>query len=192
MPVLQAPTAELTEAIWRDYHARLRAFVARRVSDSSDVDDIVQEVFVKIHTRIGSLRESEKLQSWVYQIARNAITDQYRRHDPSRLPEVIETLPVIDRSEAIERELVECLRPLIDRLPDDYREALLFTDLEGRTQSELAEQHGLSLPGAKSRVQRGRAQLKALFERCCQFEFSVTGRVIGYQPKECTRSTCCS
>ena len=44
MPVLQAPTAELTEAIWRDYHARLSAFVARRVSDPSDVDDIVQEV----------------------------------------------------------------------------------------------------------------------------------------------------
>ena len=192
MPVLHAPTAELTEAIWRDYHARLHAFVARRVSDPSDVDDIVQEVFLKIHTRLGSLRESQKLQSWIYQIARNAITDHYRRDEPNRGTESAETLPAFDSSETIERELVECLRPLIDQLPDDYREAILLTDLNGKSQNELAELYGLSLPGAKSRVQRGRAQLKSLFETCCQFEFSVTGRLIGYHPKACSCSTSCS
>ena len=67
-------------------------------------------------------------------------------------------------------------------LPAAYREALLLTEYQGLTQKALAERLGLSLSGAKSRVQRGRTQLKQMLEECCTFEFDRRGRVIGWEP----------
>ena len=72
---------------------------------------------------------------------------------------------------------------MVESLPDDYRQALLLTEYEGLTQRELAERLGLSVSGAKSRVQRAREKLKEMLLDCCHFEFDRLGRVIDYQPK---------
>jgi RNA polymerase sigma-70 factor (ECF subfamily) len=81
---------------------------------------------------------------------------------------------------------------MIDRLPDPYRQALTLTELEGRTQRELADALGLSLSGAKSRVQRGREQLKELILACCHVEVDRRGGVVDYEPRRecsgCSRS----
>src|SRR5687768_2462359 len=71
-----------TQAIWVELGARLRAFVAGRVSNEADAEDIVQDVFVRIHTRLDTLDDERKLTGWVYQIARNAIIDHYRGRRP--------------------------------------------------------------------------------------------------------------
>jgi RNA polymerase sigma-70 factor, ECF subfamily len=84
-------------------------------------------------------------------------------------------------------EISPCLRPMLNYLPEKYREAVRFADLEGMTQIELANRLGLSLSGAKSRVQRGREQLKALLMECCQFEFDCRGKVIDYECKKTYR-----
>src|SRR5216683_1532991 len=67
-----------TERIWEEFHPRLKQFILKRIPDQQNAEDILQEVFLKIHTRIDTLRDEEKLQSWIYQIARNAIADYYR------------------------------------------------------------------------------------------------------------------
>ncbi len=80
---------ESNELIWREYYTRLHSFIQSRVGNSSIADDILQEVFVRIHSRINTLKESSKIQSWIYQIARNAIIDHYRLHKTKELPEAL-------------------------------------------------------------------------------------------------------
>src|SRR5213595_61872 len=72
--------AMTTEKVWEEFHPKLKQFVLRRIPDAQSSEDVLQDVFLKIHTRIDTLRDEEKLQSWIYQIARNAIADYYREH----------------------------------------------------------------------------------------------------------------
>lgn len=77
---------------------------------------------------------------------------------------------------------------MLNYLPEKYRKAVRLADLEGMTQAQLADHLGLSLSGAKSRVQRGREQLKALLTECCKFEFDCRGQIIDY---ECEKTYRC-
>lgn len=179
-----------TENVWNTYHERLKAFVLTQVPESSDVDDVLQEVFMKIHTHLATLREEEKLQSWVYQIARNAVMDYYRQR---RQYEPIEHIYAIEDEENATafddaaRELAPCIQEMVGQLPEKYRQALLLTEYEGLTQKEMSIQLGISFSGAKSRVQRAREQLKNMLLSCCNFQFDRLNHVIDYQP----RLNCC-
>ena len=182
--------SETTERIWNEHHTALRGFIHSRVKDEGVSDDLLQDVFVRIHSSIGSLKEDENLRSWIYQIARNSIIDHYRRDRPSEeLPE-----DLCDESEqtddAVSR-LSECVIPFINELQEPYREAVMLSEIEGMTQQAVADKLGLSLSGAKSRVQRGRAMVKELFTDCCNFEFDARGQLMGYQAKGCDHCEDC-
>ena len=170
-----------TEAIWHQLHQDLRQFIGRRVGDGDTADDILQDIFLKIHTQVGRVRDEQKLVSWTYQVTRNAIADYYRsrRHDV----ELPETLAVDDDDDPdLSGEFAPCLRPMIDALPDKYREVLLLTEYEGLTLQAVADRLKLSLSGIKSRVQRGRELLKGSLLQCCHFEFDRRGRMIDCHP----------
>jgi RNA polymerase sigma-70 factor (ECF subfamily) len=64
-----------------------------------------------------------------------------------------------------------------------YRQAVQLSEIEGLPQQEVADRLGLSLSGAKSRIQRGRLMLKDELERCCRFEFDRRGNVMDYEPR---------
>jgi RNA polymerase sigma-70 factor, ECF subfamily len=160
--------------VWQQVHNGLRAFIAKRVSEETEIDDILQEVFLRIHRGLDGLKDPRRIVSWVYQITRHAIIDHYRASGrrlemPAGLGadmELIRTMaatPVIAEfkdSGEYRSELAGCLRPMIDQLNKEYREALMLVELEGLTQQAAAQRIGLSLSGMKSRVQRGRRQLK--------------------------------
>lgn len=190
--------ADDTQQIWLAFGDRLRAFIVPRVASAADADDILQEVFLRIHRHAGAVERRERLVSWLYQVTRNAITDYYRA--PVRRRELLAGAPadldasaelrgawaeaLDDASEAsgeTARELAHCLRPLLSRLPPHYREAVTLVDLSGMPQKDAAAQAGLSLPGMKSRVQRGRQALALLLQECCQIEVDGSGRVMDYQ-----------
>ena len=174
----------LSESVWQEYQARLRAFIKGRVADASAADDILQEVFLKMHAGLASLRDESKLRSWLYRIARNAIVDHYRARTPTvALPEWL-THPEADPGDQVPQELSACLQPMIQLLPETYREAVILSELQGLTQKEVGRRQGLSLPGAKSRIQRGRALLREMLTDCCRFEFDRRGRVCAYEQKE--------
>jgi RNA polymerase sigma-70 factor (ECF subfamily) len=88
----------------------------------------------------------------------------------------------------VQAELAPSVAAMVNALPEPYREALYLTEYQGLSQRELAARLGISLSGAKSRVQRAREKLKQLLLDCCHFEFDRLGRIIDYQP----RCTCCS
>jgi RNA polymerase sigma-70 factor (ECF subfamily) len=156
-----------SEKVWQEYHSKLRAFIKSRISDDTASDDILQNVFLKMHSGLATLKDETKLQGWLYQIARNAIIDYYRSQKPTvDIPEWFPH-PETDPSEKITQELSECLQPMIQLLPENYREAVILSELKGLTQKEVAKVQGTSLSGAKSRVQRGRVLLKKMLAECC-------------------------
>ena len=172
-----------TETLWRKYHDRLAAFLRRRVADRATADDLLQDVFLKTHTAVPSLKDGIKLESWLYQVTRNMVIDHYRarRRPRHALPDGLNH-PVAPRAEAARRELAVCLRPMVAQLPQPYRDALTLADLERRSQAAVAHAQGLSLSGAKSRIQRARAMLKDRLARCCRLEFDHRGTVVDYEP----------
>lgn len=138
---------------------------------------------MKIHLRIGTLKDDTKLESWLYQITRNAITDYYRTQRVSEeLPEWLEQ-PQPEEEESLRKELSACLEPMVRELPDKYRTAIQLSEMENKTQKEVAEKEGISLSGAKSRVRRGRALLKSMLDDCCQFEINHKNQVVSYENK---------
>jgi RNA polymerase sigma-70 factor, ECF subfamily len=170
-----------TEALWQDMHTTLKRFIVKHVTDESSADDILQDVFMRIHTHANSLKDAAKLESWMFQITRNAIVDYYRsqKHEP----DISETMPADDPDEDdLASQLAPCLRAMIQDLPAKYREALVLTEYEGLTQGELAARLDISLSGAKSRVQRAREQLKGILLQCCRFELDRLGKIIDYAP----------
>jgi RNA polymerase sigma-70 factor, ECF subfamily len=168
------------EGLWRDLHGRVHAFVRRRVASEADAEDIVQDVFVRLHLELGSARRIENLDAWVHRVARNAITDAYRRG--ARQPAASSDGEDVERaSEEVDASddplLVGCIRPFVKALPEPYQQAVERTDLDGLTQAEAAKALGLSVSGMKSRVQRGRAQLRSMLEACCRIELDARNRV---------------
>ena len=148
----------------------------------------MQDVFLKIHTHIDTLRTPDRLTSWIYQITRNAIADYYRAQRPTA--ELPETLPVADElvDDDVMRELSPCVAAMVAALPETYREALRLTEYQGLSQKALSERLGISFSGAKSRVQRARAKVKERLLDCCHFQFDRAGRIIDYQ----SRRACCA
>lgn len=170
-----------------DLEARLRPFVARRVSGPSEVDDVLQDVFLRMQRSLSDLRDEERFGPWIYSVARSAIAEHRRARARHPLavgepPEVIDPGDAED-DEAVAREVAGYLAPFIAMLPSPYREALTLTELEGSTQRDAAEMMGVSVSGMKSRVQRGRERLRKLLEDCCEIALDARGRVIGCEPR---------
>lgn len=173
-----------TDAVWTAFAEPVRQFIRRRVRDDADADDIMQIVFAKIHAGLGTLADSERLPAWIFRIARNAVVDHIRSRTSGPVAvELPEDLADVQEPVSAVSELAGCVRPLIDALPEPYRQALILTEIEGRTQQELASLLGLSLSGAKSRVQRGRKHLKASLLSCCHVERDGRGRVVDFEPR---------
>jgi RNA polymerase sigma-70 factor (ECF subfamily) len=179
------------ETIWAGVGASMERFVRRRISDPHHADDVVAEVMLRIHQHLGSLDDRERITAWVFRIARNAITDHYRRNGRRREVLAAELEPATDPSadawlddqEATLAELASCIRPLVAALPTDYRRALELTDFEGHSQVDAARMEGISVSGMKSRVQRGRHQFATLVKQCCDVTTDSRGRLVDYQPR---------
>ena len=144
------------------------------------------------------------MRTWLYQITRHAIADFYRaperkREVPAGLAADIEAAhPAMARpltglsadSGQLREELAACMRPMIAQLSTQYREAVTLVDLEGMTQQVAAKRLGLSVSGMKSRVQRGRQQLKRLLGECCVIQLDRRLRVAEYAVRDPQRNPC--
>lgn len=190
-----ALTSELVAgkgAAHQELAQKLRPFVARRVPPA-EVDDVLQEVFVRVQRSLGALRDEERLVPWLYQVARSAVQESLRqraRH-PLASAEYDEPAPVeADSSVASATGLAAFAAVAITRLPEPYRQALTLTELEGMTQLAAAKLLEISPSGMKSRVQRGREKLRELLEASCDIALDVRGGVIACEPKASANCSC--
>ncbi len=190
---LKTPEEALLDAaqLYEAFHTPLRIFIARRLREEAAVEDLLQEVFVRAHTQGHSLRDGERLRAWLFRLTRNVIIDHQRKQGAqarslerfSLEPSKEETL-FEDPEEGFAALLLAAgLRPLIATLPEPYRQALRWTELEGLTQAEAAKLAKISLSGMKSRVQRGRKLLKSALLECCAVELDSRNRVIDFEPR---------
>ncbi len=170
---------------WREVERQLRPFVARRVR-ANDVDDVMQDVLLRIQLGLASLRDEERLGPWMRQVARSAIVDHQRIAAKHRVVDdegSDEPAPSIEDDRAVEAALAPQVAHFVAMLPSPYREALTLTELEGMSQRDAAHMLGVSLPAMKSRVQRGRAQLREAFEACCRIALDARSRVVSCEPR---------
>lgn len=199
-----------TDIIWKNFSDHLYNFIFQQVKSEPNARDILQEVFLKVHKNIDKLRAADKLESWLFRITRNAITDHFRANGKEIKLKTL--LPVLDHIEPQigefknlrfmadnislnmkafhangEDELADSIAFLksmcsfFEGIDPKYAEAVFWVDWKGISQKEFAEKAGISLSGAKSRVQRGREHVKSIFLQCCDFEFDKRGRIIDYQ-----------
>jgi RNA polymerase sigma-70 factor (ECF subfamily) len=192
-------SADQLDVSWSETLARVRAFVAARVGDDELAADITQDVVVR-SIASGALDRVDNPAAWLYRSARNAVIDHYRtrrRHEPlDDLDRWPDPGPTDNRPNEATRELARCLQPLLHQLPPAARDALTRVDVDGQTNQQAASELGISVSGAKSRVQRARRQLKDLLEQCCTVEVDRVGSVAAYQPTDsgcgCDTASPCS
>jgi RNA polymerase sigma-70 factor (ECF subfamily) len=187
-----------TEQLWERFHKCLRSFIRKRVNDDTDADEILQEVFARVHARLAALRNTESVQAWVFRIARNAIADHYhsRKRSAGDLDEVPEPAAGPGRlgkqdEPSARGDLARCMMLLLEELPEPYGEAVMLAEHGTMSQKELSQRMGISYSGMKSRVQRGRDQLKGLLLACCEVEHDARGGVVGFTPRTASAQKKC-
>ena len=178
------------ETIWEEYQGALLLFIKKKTQNSSSAEDILHEVFLKFYTKFETISDNSKIKGWLYQTARNTITDHYRaQRFSAELPENVEDISEPDENTA-QMQLADCLPVILKHLPDKYRQPISLAHIDQLTQQEIAKVENISLSGAKSRVQRGRHLLKEMFMNCCTIELDNQNRIISYVPKSSSCDYC--
>lgn len=173
-------SAQRSESVWHALSDDLRAFLRKRVDSDADADDLLQNVFLRVVEKISSLRQADRIESWVYQIARNEIADFYRRRTP-KSAEAVEDVVDPNQVNSVSnrnRTVGGWLALMIGQLPNTLRDAVRMYEIDGLSQAEIARRLSISLSGAKSRVQRGRRRLEQLLRGCCQLELDRRGNIL--------------
>jgi len=172
-----------TSIIWDEFSESLKRFILSRVKNTEIANDLLQEVFIKIHLKVSTIKNQESIKSWVFTITNNVINDYFKTN--SKTVHLVSEISVSEDETANEHSAIDCLKPLVKNLPSTYREAILLSEIKGMKQAEVAKILNISLSGAKSRIQRGRNLLKQGFIDCCDYKLNESGHLTGeHQNKE--------
>lgn len=154
-----------------------------------EAEDLTQEVFVKINQSLKRFRGESRLSTWIYRIATNAALDRlrsptFRRTRKRSLSEGSiakdkteiedkdvwrdETTPLVDQ-QLIRKEMNECIREFVERLPENYKTVLVLSELEDLKNREIANILGITIDTVKIRLHRARTKLKKELENHCSF-----------------------
>lgn len=191
-------THEATAQVWTEFHAGLQRFVAQRINDPSDVEDVVQSLFLRLHRGLAAGTVPTQLRAWVYESARHAVVDFYRAKGRRREAPIgtMEDLEAVvseggpSESQIDAPSLAICVPHFLRQLPPTFRDALQTTAMHGVAQREAATRVGISEPGMKARVQRGRKRLTQALLDCCEITLDARGGVVGYQLRPGQASQC--
>lgn len=166
---------------WHQNEAELRGWLRHRLGNTVDAEDMLQDLFIR------AMRQGERFcavgnaRAWLFEVARNALIDRLRvRREMVELP--ADLASPSDETSTVD-SLVACLPRVLSELSPEDREAITLCDLEGMPQDEYARRAGLSLPGAKSRVQRARRRLRERLSVACQVRLDAEGQVSDFVPR---------
>ena len=169
----------ISEVVGRE-QSRLRNFIRRRVPDPGDVEDILQDVFYRLVEANRLLMPIEHITGWLFRVARNRITDLFRKKQPENFSEIAvadengedlqfeDLLPSPDAGpEAIyaRRLLLEELKQALGELPKEQREVFIAHELEGRSFKKLAAESGVSVNTLLSRKRYAVLHLRERLQR---------------------------
>jgi len=168
------------QALWHTSSRRLRNWFENKTGSSHDADDLVQETFLRVQSRLETLHEEERLGPWAHRIAANVLADfgRARGRRVAPMPEdPLEASAAQPEDQDLCAAVAGWIESFLARLSPEDALILRAVDLEGRPQVEVARELGLSPSGARSRVQRARARLRESLEACCRFAFDARGNL---------------
>ena len=166
---------------WDKHESELRGWLRGRLGNPNDAEDMLQDLFLKAMRQDRKFCEIANARAWLFEVARNAVADRLRlKKEQVELPDDLGAEQ--DETPAIE-SLAACLPRALSELSEEDRDAITRCDLEGMSQEDYAHRKGLTLPGAKSRVQRARKRLREHLSDACQVKFDAAGRVCCFVPR---------
>ena len=121
-----------TKDVWGIYAEDIRRFILSKVKNPVITEDILQETFIKVHTKLHTLKDENKLKPWLFSIARYTILDYFRMNKKEIQ---VEDLEIESEPEPKEHSEQDCLRGIIKSLPKKYRDPLFLSDIKGLKQS---------------------------------------------------------
>jgi RNA polymerase sigma-70 factor, ECF subfamily len=167
--------------VYIQFHKMLLGFIKSKVNNNEDAEDILHNIFIKITSGMNGLERNEKLQSWIYTVARNSIIDYYRSTKNKKSSSSIEKLEDSFTEEEYNdttKGLDCCLMDFVRQLPEEYRDVIVDVELKGLKQKDISVSYNLAYPTIRSRVQRGREKLKQILLECCHVEWDNRGNVL--------------
>ena len=174
---------------WVHLRKQVRGMLGGRLASGADTEDVVQDVLLRVLRNTSSLRDGDRFGSWLATMVRNAVADQLRakqRHPivaREQTEQADPALPQDEWDEEARRCLIAALRPFVERLPAIYREVIILSELEDVPHAEIARRLSISVSGVKSRVQRGREQLRKMLNDCCAIALDARGAVVACEPR---------
>ncbi len=165
-----------TQDIWELHADDIKYFILSKVKDAVVAEDLLQETFIKVHTKLNTLKDQDKLKSWLFAIARYTVLDYFKS---KKLVYETTDEDFIFEEQKLEHTEVDCLHGIIKSLPKKYRDPLFLRDIKGVKQQQIAEQLHLPLPTIKSQIQRGRKMIAQGFVDCCDFVINEEGYLVG-------------
>jgi len=178
------------EDIWLDYSAALKRFVHAKISNVDDVEDVLQEILLKTHQNLASIKDKNSVKSWLFQVANNAIIDFYRKNGRRLESSEIDVVEDENSANTVRLAISACVQPFIKALPQEDATLLTAIDINEQSQKDYAREIGVSYSTLKSRVQKSRERLKKVFDDCCHYQRDKDGTVYGYENKPIKRTDC--
>ena len=171
-------------SLWARHEPELRGWLRARMPSAADVEDVLQDSFIKVMRQQQRLSDMGQPRAWLFEVIRNTLIDWLRAAKPWQpLPFDWEELPQETLSNDTVDALAACIPRVLSELNAQDREAIELCDLQGMAQTEFARCKGLSLPAAKSRVQRARQRMREHMAQGCQVSFDPQGRVDDFVPR---------
>jgi len=173
------------DSVYDEFHAKIGRYLERMVG-KGEAEDLTQEVFMKVNKGLKGFEGKSSLSTWIYRIATNAALDKLHsasfRRDKGKVPlggddeadtegrEIgVQEKELSAEREAIRKEMNECIREFVEKLPDNYRAVIVLSELKELKNQDIAEILGVSLEAVKIRLHRARERLKKEFEAGCTF-----------------------
>jgi RNA polymerase sigma-70 factor (ECF subfamily) len=177
--------AEMSASLTSQYdqlRSTLLAYLRRMLGDRAAAEDLLQDVIVKALTAAREERElPANLAAWLHTVARNAAIDYLRARRPTA--NITDDLPQFD-AEPVQEELLQCLRPMAERLPATYRSTVIAAEFAETPLAAIAATEGVSLSAIKSRVSRGRSLLREELAKCCAVALAADSKRIEYDERK--------
>jgi len=165
-----------TQQVWETYNQDVKKFILSKVKNEEEANDILQDIFIKIHTKLDTVKDFSKVKSWIMIVTRNTMMD-YFNNNISHI-EINEEITE-DEERVNSHTEKDCLLGIVKNLPKKYRDPLFLSDIKGIKQAEVASQLKLSLSAAKSRIQRARKLIAKGYMNCCDFQLNEKGHLVG-------------
>ncbi len=184
------------DAVYRQFYKKVAGYL-RGIVGAAEAEDLAQEVFIKVGTKLGSLKDPSKLSSWIFKIALNTARDRLRQpaiqkpagvrasHQPGggteedALSQVADTRSRTAEESLVRSEMIQCFFDFVGKLPKNYYEVYMLSEFEGLPDRAISRRLSLPLETVKMRLHRARTKLYDELRANCRCYYNERGEIMG-------------